>query len=118
MADNTHQVRERAYRIWEEQGARRVVKRTIFLKPCGSCTRATARKAPTKPKAVRREPVKTTATPRNPLRVEGVKATALVTYPRTPVTSCVESHQIIAGMMTDSVSRPAAAAAARPAFVR
>ena len=31
---------------------------------------------------------------------------------------CVKSHQIIAGMMVAAVSRPAAAVAARPAFVR
>jgi hypothetical protein len=43
---------------------------------------------------------------------------ALVPYRRALVTSCVKSHQIIAGMMTASVSRTAAAEAARPAVVR
>ena len=55
----------------------------------------------------------------SPPRFLGPRREDIVVPYRPSVASfCVKSHQIIAGMMVAAVSRPAAAVAARPAFVR
>jgi len=47
-----------------------------------------------------------------------VRKSFLGAYHPTVATFCAKSYQIVAGTMTAAVSRPAAAVAARPAFVR